>query len=235
MAQTKKLDATGLSQVWAKIIADFIAKGGADLNVIESVKVNGAAVTITDKAVDIVVPKGALASLDKVDEAHLADAVMTIINGKADKATTLSGYGIADAYTKDETYTRTEADSAISTAVKQAIAGVYVVKGSVAFASLPTTGMEAGWVYNISDAFTTTAGFVEGAGKSYPAGTNVVYTAEGWDALPGTYDFSGYLKAEDLADITAAETTRPVQCRSSEPTGRAGSRTAGQQSSIGTR
>ena len=34
-------------------------------------------------------------------------------NLKADKATTLSGYGITDAYTKGETYSRTEINDAI--------------------------------------------------------------------------------------------------------------------------
>ena len=35
-------------------------------------------------------------------------------NLKADKATTLSGYGITDAYTKDETHSKTEINSALS-------------------------------------------------------------------------------------------------------------------------
>ncbi len=42
------------------------------------------------------------------------DALEEVVDGKADKATTLAGYGIADAYTK------TEADSAIATAVANA-------------------------------------------------------------------------------------------------------------------
>ena len=64
-------------------------------------------------------------------------------------------------------------------------------KGSCAFASLPTPAeAKLGWMYNVSDAFTTTADWVEGAGKKYPAGTNVyVCNPSGstykWDALPG--------------------------------------------------
>ena len=195
---TKKLNATGLSQVWAKIIENFMAKGEADLNIIERVSVNGVALEVTEKGVNIVVPTGALASLDKVDAAHLEDTLLALINGKADKATTLAGYGIADAYTKEETNTQ------INDAVKQAVAGVYVVKGSVAFAALPTE-VEEGWVYNITDEFTTTDAFVEGAGQKYPAGTNVVYTANGWDVMAGTYDFSVYLLKEELQDITEDE------------------------------
>ena len=45
---------------------------------------------------------GALAKKDKVAETDLADALKTKIDGKADSATTLVGYGIGDAYTKTE-------------------------------------------------------------------------------------------------------------------------------------
>lgn len=104
------------------------------------------------------------------------------------KPTSLSGYGITDAYTK------TEVDGMISS--------VYKPAGSVAFASLPTLSDNVlGNVYNVTDAFTTTANFVEGAGKSYPAGTNVVVVNTGttasptykFDVLAGFVDLSGYV------------------------------------------
>lgn len=223
MGQTKKLDKTGLSQVWSRIVANFVAKetgkglssndftdelktllenlseAGGQANIIESVSVNGVALEVTDKNINILVPEGALAGLDKVDEDHLADSLKNIITGKANKATTLEGYGITDAYSKQET------DDAISAAVSQAVTGVYLVKGSVAFADLPEAGLKPGFVYNITDDFVTTAGFVGGAGKKYPAGTNVVYTDTGWDAMAGVYDFSGFLMADSLVDITEAE------------------------------
>lgn len=53
---------------------------------------------------------GTLATLNEVGEAQLAEAVRNKIDGKADSATTLAGYGITDAYTK------TEVTDAISTA-----------------------------------------------------------------------------------------------------------------------
>ena len=59
---------------------------GAQVNVIEVVKVNGEALTITDKAVDVVVPTGALANKDKVAEADLEEALATKLNGKADQS-----------------------------------------------------------------------------------------------------------------------------------------------------
>jgi len=53
--------------------------------------------------------------------------------------------------------------------------GCYHFKGSIAFASLPASpsAAEKGFLWNISDDFTTDARFVEGAGKKYSAGENV--------------------------------------------------------------
>lgn len=47
--------------------------------------------------------------------------------------------------------------------------------GSLANISLlpPLTASNLGYVFDVADAFTTTADFLEGAGKEYPAGTNV--------------------------------------------------------------
>lgn len=90
----------------------------------------------------------------------------------------------------------------VQAAISSAITGVYTPKGSIAFASLPTAAAgNKGWVYNVSDAFTTTAAFVEGAGHSYGAGTNVVCVDAGsgsykWDVLAGTVD---------LTELTADE------------------------------
>lgn len=82
----------------------------AQANVIESVKVNGSALTITDKVVDIAVP---------TDNAELTNGagylVASDIANKADKGTTLAAYGIADAYTSAQT------DSAIEAAIGQFI------------------------------------------------------------------------------------------------------------------
>lgn len=92
--------------------------------------------------------------------------------------------------------------SQVQDAINSAITGVYTPKGSIAFASLPTAAAgNKGWVYNVSDAFTTTAAFVEGAGHSYGAGTNVVCVDAGsgsykWDVLAGTID---------LTELTADE------------------------------
>lgn len=43
-----------------------------------------------------------------------ADAITALQSGKANKATTLAGYGITDAYTKTETYTKAEVESMLT-------------------------------------------------------------------------------------------------------------------------
>lgn len=55
---------------------------GAQANVIETIKVNDAALVPTDKAVNISVPTGVLASKDEVAKTELADALKTEIEGK---------------------------------------------------------------------------------------------------------------------------------------------------------
>ncbi|MBQ8693623.1 MAG: hypothetical protein IJ520_10825 [Synergistaceae bacterium] len=88
-----------------------------------------------------------------------------------------------------DAYTAAEIDAKLSS--------VYKVKGSLAseglLASLLVAANE-GNVYNITDAFTTTADFVEGADKPHTAGSNVVIveaTAAGFKATEDTTAQSG--------------------------------------------
>lgn len=68
----------------------------------------------------------------------------------------------------------------------KAMNGAYVIKGNSTFSGLATSLTKAmnGYVYNVTDDFTTTVDFVEGAGKKYPAGTNVVIVNTGTDQSP---------------------------------------------------
>lgn len=92
--------------------------------------------------------------------------------------------------------------SQVQDAIRSAVSGVYTPKGSIAFASLPVpVAGKVGWVYNITDAFTTTAAFVEGAGHSYGAGTNVVCV----DAGSGSYKWDVLAGMIDLTELTADE------------------------------
>lgn len=69
---------------------------------------------------------GDLAALDEVAETNLAPALATKINGKADKATTLAGYGITDGMTA------TAITSAIGTAKDEAISSAVSTAGTQA-------------------------------------------------------------------------------------------------------
>ena len=56
----------------------------------------------------------------------------------------------------------------------ESLNGAYILKGSVAFANLPATltaGM-TGYVYNVTDEFTTDSRFIT-SGQVYPAGSNI--------------------------------------------------------------
>ncbi len=68
----------------------------------------------------------------------------------------------------------------------KALNGAYILRGSVTFANLPGTLTAAmtGYVYNVSNEFTTDARFIEGAGKKYSAGTNVVVANVGTAETP---------------------------------------------------
>lgn len=72
--------------------------------------------------------------------------------------------------------------------ISEGLKGGLQPHGTVAFADLPALAdVNAGWMYNISDEFTTTDDFKEGAGSTVPAGANIYKTSdEKWDVLAGT-------------------------------------------------
>ncbi len=61
-------------------------------------------------------------------------------------------------------------------------------QGTIAFEDLPPMSeVGTNWMYNISNEFTTTDDFVEGAGNVMPLGTNVYKTSSGkWDCFAGS-------------------------------------------------
>lgn len=96
-------------------------------------------------------------------------------------------------------YDKTETDGQIDSKIATAISSTYKPAGSTTYVGLPEPSAgEEGKVYNVSDAFTTDEDFVEGTGKSYPAGTNVVCIDADdagtykWDVLSGFVDLSAY-------------------------------------------
>lgn len=96
------------------------------------------------------------------------------------------------------------------------LGSVMTERGSRTFAELPTvlTGAMKGYVYNVTDEFTTDARFREGAGKKYPAGTNVVVADDGTEQSPvykldvlgsllDTTELEGRIKA--VSDMVSGE------------------------------
>ena len=127
--------------------------------------------------------------------------VTALENNKANKATTLSGYGITDAYTKTE--------------INSKLSSVYKAQGSKTSSELTSSllvNSNEGYVYNISDEITITDAnkslFVEGVNSSYPAGTNIVVVKVGnaykFDAIAGFVDLTAYEKTADQKTITDA-------------------------------
>lgn len=108
-----------------------------------------------------------------------------------------------------------------------ALPSAIIPKGSKTFAQLaPATDLVAanlGFMWNITDGFTTTADFAEGAGHSIPAGANVYVANVGtaaepvykYDIFAGMYDLSGYaLKSEmSITDVSGDATKKNIQLK----------------------
>ena len=90
-------------------------------------------------------------------------------------------------------YARGENDSAEyyynqAKSISESFSGALRPIGTISYAELPdiSTAVE-GDMYNISDEFTTSDAFKEGAGNTVPAGSNIYKTIDGmWDILAGT-------------------------------------------------
>lgn len=127
------------------------------------------------------------------DKATIATQKATEIIGKAESA--------ADSATKAQSYAvggtgsreGEDSDNAKyyyqqAKDVSEGLKGGLQPHGTVAFADLPALAdVSTGWMFNISDEFTTTDDFKEGAGNVIPAGANIYKTSdEKWDVLAGT-------------------------------------------------
>lgn len=178
-------------------------------------KAMGAVTSVNGKAGIVVLTQDDVGDGTTYKRTHndLTDALVTLINGALQKSGgTMSGAiamggnkitGLADGTSDGDAVTKKQLDAAMLGALKPS--------GSIAFASLPTLSASVlNNIYNITDAFTTTSDFVEGAGVSYPAGTNVAIINTGTDANPvykydtytGVIDLSPYLKKDGTVAMT---------------------------------
>ena len=85
-------------------------------------------------------------------------------------------------------------------AVSDGIDGSFVPIGTIEFSELQSVTKDVGYVYHISDTFVTDDTFKCGAGVSYPSGTNVYYTSDGyWDCFVSK-EITGDIHIEDDDD-----------------------------------
>ena len=148
----------------------------------------------TDGKVSAVVKEGS------IEEKHLEPNYLAKIKVEAAKAE-ISRADAAASATKAESYAvggtgsreGEDSDNAKyyyqqAKDVSEGLKGGLQPHGTVAFADLPALpDVNAGWMFNISDEFTTTDDFKEGSGNVIPAGANIYKTSDGkWDVLAGT-------------------------------------------------
>lgn len=134
-------------------------------------------------------------------ETNRAKAKEEELDNKITDHTAATNTALALKADKSDTYTKAQVDAKLS--------GAYKVKGSSTFEALPKDNNVVGDVYNIINAFNL-------GGKHYDAGTNVVWTEDGWDALSGSFDttaIEGSIQevadnlAQEILDRTQADTT----------------------------
>ena len=125
-AETDAIAAAGTAADQKIAAAMGTVEGGQTLKQYVDTQLGTKANTVHTHTISQVTDAGALAALDEVGEANLAAALKTKIDGKADKATTLAGYGITDAMTS------TAITSAISTAKDEAVSSATAAAGTAA-------------------------------------------------------------------------------------------------------
>ena len=249
MSTIKYVDLDGLSHFKSKTDAEYVAKetgkglstedytsaektklsgieASAEVNIIESVVVNGTTATISNKTASVTIPTGSSAietiKVNGTTQPITNKTVDITVPTKVSDLTNDSGF-ITGISSSDVTsalgytpYNSTnpngyQTSSEVETAINNKISSVYKAKGSVAFANLPAlSSTNEGNVYNVTDSFTTTSDFVEGAGKTYPAGTNVaIINTTGstykYDVLGSLADLSNYVQSSDLVALTNSE------------------------------
>ena len=99
-------------------------------------------------------------------------------------------------------------------AKKSDIGSAFYYGGSIEAGDLAGVELQSakeGTIFNVATEFTTTDLFAEGAGKTYPAGTNIIRTdstgiaGAKYDVLSGFVDLSPYMKSADMVALSNSE------------------------------
>lgn len=206
------LDKSGLEDLWAKIKGKFVVqvpgKGLSTNDLTDELvqKINNAGASDFSGDYDDLNYKPSIEGHDLIGGENSAASLglatpNDISTATADMAT--------QTWVEGKGYATT---SNVNTLINAAVATVYTPKGSIQTLEELNTKVNTGKVgdvWNMSAEFTTDAGFVEGPGKKYPAGTNVVLVdvsgLKKWDVLAGSVDLSAYIKSSEMVAITDTE------------------------------
>ena len=160
----------------------------------------------TDGKVSAIVKEGSIKE-KHLEPNYLAKIKVEVAKAETSRADAAASATKAESYAVGGTGSREgeDTDNAAyyyrqAKSISESFAGALRPMGTVAFASLPAlTAVTAGDMYNISDEFTTTEDFKEGAGGIIPAGANIYKTSDGkWDVLAGT-PVTGVKGAKEVA------------------------------------
>ena len=165
---------------------------GAEVNVVKSVDTTAGTSGInlsTDSngKLDVTITSGSIASGNS--NFVTGDTVYTTTNALAPKASpTFTGTPKAPTATAGTNDTQIATTAFVTTAVSNAVSGVYKYKGTkAAYANLPSSGNTTGDVWNVTAAY-----------GDVPAGTNWAWTGEAWDALGGSFTIDSYMTNNEV-------------------------------------
>lgn len=190
-------------------LADAVAKKHEHANAAELAKIADGDKAKWDAAEQKAHTHANAEELDKIvagDKAKWDAGVVTAGEAKTQSETNKTAIGVLNG---DE-----NTEGSVAKTVKDYVAGkiasAYKASGTITYESLPEPSAAVeGNVYNISNDFTTDSDFVEGAGKQYKAGVNVVIVN-----IEGTYkydvmamSFDGFVQEANISEYSADEVT----------------------------
>ena len=195
-------DAQDLSDLSDRV--DNIVSQGGEPNVIEVVKQNGTALTVTNKSVDVIVPTNTSDLTNDGDgtDSNSPFATQAYVSANGGKIDTIKVNGTTQTITNksvDITVPTAVSDltndsgyqtaSDVSTAIGTALSSTFTYKGSVATVNdLPSSGNKTGDVYDVQ-----------------ATGVNYAWNGSSWDALGQIIDTSALWAKSELTAITTAE------------------------------
>ena len=208
-----KVSSADLTSLQGKVTALETTVGDADSGLVKDVADNTAAInaantTIANKqntaiSIDGITAKTVEGALTEINNATKTNA--TAIAGKADKSTTLAGYGITDAYTKTQTDSAIDAKIETANETLQASIDAKVAKADIA-TSIPSEATEASDTKVASQKAVATA--VAGVN------TTIAGKADKATTLAGYGITDAYTKTETGEQITSAVTAAKSELQS---------------------